>query len=112
MKISRHYPNYIDTEESNNPETVEFHEKEELLGIPFVKNWMEFGKNAHWEMCFERTSMLKENFCHLMWVSDDLRTWYVVGTIRKCSDSDVKLLKTWLPEWKYENMNVDKVEDY
>jgi len=105
MKITRHYPGYVDTVTSKDPETAEFLTKEELLEIPFVKTWMKLGKNAHLEITFEKSIVLKENFCYLMWVFDNLKAWYVVGTVRKCSDSDIEILKTWFPEWKYEKMN-------
>lgn len=107
MKITKHYPGYVDTVNSENPESGEFTTKTELLKVPFVQEWMEddWEEDYHWEIELQKPDKRSDTYAYLLEVSNDLSSWWVVGTVTKSSPSDeVKIMKNWFPKWNISNM--------
>lgn len=106
MKITKHYPGYVDTVNSENPESGEFKTKKELLNIPFVKEWMkdDWEEDHHWEIELKK-GIDGITYAYLMEVSNDLHSWWVAGIITRTSDDEeVKIMKNWFPKWDYSKM--------
>ena len=108
MKITKHYPGFVNTVNADNPESGEFKTKKELLNIPFIKEWMsgDWKDDNHLEVVFFKNITTGDISAHLMEVSNDLHSCWVIGIITKSSDDDedVKIMKNWFPKWDFSKM--------
>lgn len=111
MKITKHYPGYVDTVNSNNPESGEFKTKKELLNIPFVKEWMEdWDDEFHWEIDINK-GVDGNNYAYLMEVANDFQSYWVAGIVTQSSDDEeVKVMKNWFPKWDVNDIKPPRPE--
>lgn len=89
MIITQHIPTFFDTEKP--PESSEFSNYEELIAIPFVKQWMKVMDNNAF-IRFSISFNYIDNCSLLMGEWENQHKW-VIGYI----DSSTV---DWLPEWE------------
>lgn len=92
MKIRQHIPNFIDVYQRQD--SIDFSNYEELIEIPFVKQWMKVMDNN----AFIRLSIASnygDNHSLLMGEWENKSKW-VIGYIDQTTVD-------WLPEWEKES---------
>lgn len=88
MTVKRYYPAFYD--DSYERTEHEVRSKEELLALPFVRDWASDAGFTGWWLGSEG---------HLMAVFDAGRAWYVVATLHPSKD---ECLEGWFdrPPWE------------
>jgi len=101
MKIRQHIPHFVDT---NNKQNVEFKTLEELINIPWVKDWSLEKKFSRFSIDIDNDNKSKIPSAMLMAEFNNGKIWWVVGRI---SNLEPTLnLPKWIPIMKEKPLKI------